>query len=99
VIYAGHGTLSAAHVLFIIRAIKPINSSSIQKAVKLGVERRDWLYLDFLPGRPCPAALPAELLKALVYEPVKVIGFSPGLMVVFHSETIIKKIDSRPWNY
>ena len=89
----GHATLSAAHVLFNHKAHKTNKLEFQSKTGKLGVEKDgDWLYLDFPARPPMPCRAPAELLKALIYEPVKVMASVRDYMVVFHSETIIKKL-------
>ena len=89
----GHATLSAAHVLFHHKDHKTNKLEFHSRTDKLGVEKDgEWLFLDFPARPPVPCRAPAELLKALIYEPVKVMASVRDYMVVFHSESIVKKL-------
>jgi PhzF family phenazine biosynthesis protein len=89
----GHGTLATAHVLFNVKGSKTAKLEFASKSGILGVEKEgDWLFLDFPARPPMPCDTPPELLKALVYKPVKVMASVRDYLAIFPTEAIVKKL-------
>ena len=89
----GHATLASAHVLLNHKALKlrrlEFHSQTDCLSVK---EEQGWLYLDFPARPPVSCRPPAELLNALNYNPVKVLASVRDYLVVFPSESTVKKL-------
>jgi predicted PhzF superfamily epimerase YddE/YHI9 len=89
----GHGTLASAHVLFNHKGVKSAKLEFASRSGALSVEKTgEWLYLDFPARPPMSCDGPPELLKALVYKPVKVMASVRDYLAIFATEGIVKKL-------